>query len=87
MIRTIEAVIDAHGRVQLLDPVAIEGEHRALVTILEEEPATHPHEAAVLFRARGPTLRSNAGLWKALKRHTSWRPSSGVGYSSGRPQP
>lgn len=51
MIRTVEAVIDAHGRVQLLEPVAIEGEHRALVTILEEEPATHPHETAVLSEA------------------------------------
>lgn len=48
MIRTVEAVINAHGRVQLLEPVALEGDHRALVTILEEEPATHPHETAVL---------------------------------------
>lgn len=51
MIRTVEAVIDEHGRAQLLARVALEGEHRALGTILEEEPATHPHETAVLSEA------------------------------------
>ena len=51
MIRTVEAVIDAHGQVQLLEPVALEGDHRALVTILEEEPTTHPHETALLSEA------------------------------------
>jgi hypothetical protein len=51
MVRTLEAVIDAHGRVQLLEPVRLEGEHRALVTILEEEPTAHPHEAAMLSEA------------------------------------
>jgi hypothetical protein len=51
MIRTVEAVIDTQGRVQLLEPVTLEEEHRALVTILEEVPATHPHEAALLSEA------------------------------------
>ncbi|MGH8576674.1 MAG: hypothetical protein ACREXX_17765 [Gammaproteobacteria bacterium] len=51
MILTVEAIIDEHGRVQLLEPIALEGEHRALVTILEEEPATHPNETAVLSEA------------------------------------
>ncbi|MDQ3777101.1 MAG: hypothetical protein M3461_23485 [Pseudomonadota bacterium] len=51
MIRTVEAVINAHGRVQLLEPVALEGDHRALVTIIEEAPATHPDETAVLSKA------------------------------------
>ena len=51
MIRTLEAVIDAHGRVQLLEPVSLEWEHRALVIILEEEPAVHPHETALLSEA------------------------------------
>lgn len=51
MIRTLEAVVDAHGRVQLLEPLSLEGEHRALVTILEEEPAIHPEETALLSEA------------------------------------
>jgi hypothetical protein len=46
MIRTVEAVIDALGRVQLIEPVALERDHRAF-TILEEEPATHAHETAL----------------------------------------
>ncbi len=51
MIRTVEAVIDAHGQIRLLEPVTLEGEHRALVTILEEEPVAHPNETALLSEA------------------------------------
>ena len=39
MIKTVEAVIDDQGRVRLLEPVKIARTQRALVTILEEEPA------------------------------------------------
>jgi hypothetical protein len=39
MIQTVEAVIDQHGHVQLLEQVHVRGLHRALVTILEEPPA------------------------------------------------
>jgi hypothetical protein len=48
MIRTVEAVIDARGQIRLLEPVTLEGDHRALVTILEEEPTTYPNETALL---------------------------------------
>lgn len=51
MIRTFEAVIDTHGQVQLLEPIELEEEHRALVTILDEETMPHPHEAALLSEA------------------------------------
>jgi D-serine dehydratase len=37
MIQTYEAVIDANGKVILLDDVRLEKNHRALVTVLEEE--------------------------------------------------
>jgi hypothetical protein len=36
MLRTIEAVIEADGRVRLLEPVELTTSHRALVTVLEE---------------------------------------------------
>ncbi len=36
MIRTIEAIITPDGDVKLLENVALDKEHRALVTILEE---------------------------------------------------
>lgn len=51
MIRTVETVIDTQGRVQLLEPVALKGDRRALVTILEEVPTTHPNETAELSEA------------------------------------
>lgn len=39
MIRTIEAIIDDSGKVQLAEPLRITGTHRALVIILNELPA------------------------------------------------
>jgi hypothetical protein len=51
MLRTVEAVIDAQGHVQVLEPISLPGARRALVTILEEEPATSIHETALLSEA------------------------------------
>jgi len=50
MIQTVEAVVDAAGRVQLLGEVHVSGPRRALVTVLEE-PAVVPGEAALLAEA------------------------------------
>ena len=50
MIQTVEAVVDASGRVRLLGDVHISGLRRALVTVLEE-PAAIPGEAALLAEA------------------------------------
>jgi len=47
MIQTVEAVIDAAGRVRLLGEVHVAGPRRALVTVLDE-PAAVPGEAALL---------------------------------------
>ena len=51
MIQTIEAVIDQQGKVQLLEPVRLNGPRRALVTILEEEPNRPESETALLREA------------------------------------
>jgi len=48
MIRTVEAVIDEDGNVRLLEAVHPSTARRALVTILEESPATHVSESALL---------------------------------------
>ena len=48
MIRTVEAVIDEDGNVRLLEAVRPSTARRALVTILEESPATHVSESALL---------------------------------------
>ena len=50
MIKTIEAIIDEHGQVRLLEVVNLPSARRALVTILEEEPATIS-ETALLSEA------------------------------------
>jgi hypothetical protein len=47
MIQTVEAVVDAAGRVRLLGEVRVDAPRRALVTVLDE-PAAVPGEAALL---------------------------------------
>ncbi len=51
MIRTVEATIDERGTVYLLEGVELPAPRRALVTILEEEPASPTHDAALLSEA------------------------------------
>jgi hypothetical protein len=48
MIRTLEATIDEHGTVRLLEDVELPAARRALVTILDEEPQSPAHELALL---------------------------------------
>ncbi len=51
MIRTIEAVVDVQGRVELSEPVHLSAPRRALVTILEDEAAVPIHDSALLSGA------------------------------------
>ena len=50
MLRTLEAVIDADGRVKFKEPLRLGCSHRAIVTILEqvEEEDTGVSETALL---------------------------------------
>jgi len=48
MIQTVEAIIDQNGNVRLLEAVKLTALRRALVTILEEEPATAVSETSLL---------------------------------------
>jgi hypothetical protein len=50
MIQTVEAVVDAGGKVRLLGEIHVAAPRRALVTVLEE-PAAVPGEAALLAEA------------------------------------
>ncbi len=50
MIRTIEAIIDEHGDIRLLEDVTLPNLRRAPVTILEEEPTIQASDAALLQR-------------------------------------
>ena len=48
MVRTIEAIVDEHGRVRLLEDVTLPEARRALVTILEDAPKPSVSETALL---------------------------------------
>jgi hypothetical protein len=50
MIQTVEAIVDEHGAVRLLEPIRLDRSHRALVTILVDEPS-NVHETAFLSEA------------------------------------
>lgn len=66
MIRTIEAIIDEHGAVRLLEPVHLPAARRALVTILEEEPASAADETALLSEA------ALAADWNRPEEDAAW---------------
>lgn len=51
MIQTLEAVIDEHGVVRLLEDIHLPSARRALVTVLEDEAVGHPAETAILGEA------------------------------------
>jgi hypothetical protein len=67
VIQTVEAIVDAGGRVQLLGKVHVAGPRRALVTILDE-PAAVPGEAALLAEA------ALAGDWNRPEEDAAWSP-------------
>jgi len=48
MIQTVEAIIEPSGKVQLLEDVQLTESRRALVTILEDEPASTVPVTALL---------------------------------------
>ncbi len=66
MIQTVEAVIDENGKVQLLEDVRLPEARRALVTILEEEPATEVPETALLSE------QSLAEDWNRPEEDEAW---------------
>ncbi len=51
MIRTVEAIVDEHRSVRLLEAVEVPAARRALVTILDEEPVLQVAETALLSEA------------------------------------
>jgi len=66
MIKTVEAVIDDQGRVRLLEPVKIARTQRALVTILEEEPAPDLQDVTRLSE------RALAEDWNRPEEEAAW---------------
>jgi hypothetical protein len=65
MIQTVEAVVDATGRVRLLGEVRVDAPRRALVTVLDE-PAAVPGEAALLAE---PVLAAD---WSRPEEDAAW---------------
>jgi hypothetical protein len=65
MIRTIEAIIDEHGVVRLLEDVHLPTSQRALVTILEEPPSSS-RETALLSE---PSLAKD---WNRPEEDAAW---------------
>ena len=66
MIQTVEAVIDEHGSIRLLQAVQLSGSHRALVTILDDNPVPDAHEPALLSEA------ALAKDWNRLEEDAAW---------------
>jgi hypothetical protein len=66
MIRTVEAIVDEQGRVQLAEHVQLPRAQRALVTILDEEPALRVDEITLLSE------RALAEDWNRPEEDAAW---------------
>jgi hypothetical protein len=66
MVRTVEALIDERGRVELLEPLNLPYPRRALVTILEEAPLSTMTDAALLSE---PALAKD---WDREEEEAAW---------------
>jgi hypothetical protein len=66
MIRTVEAIIDEQGQVQLLEAVQLPRPRRALVTILEETPLHITATTALLSEA------ALTGDWNRPEEDAAW---------------
>jgi hypothetical protein len=66
MIQTIEAVIDEQGGVHLMENIHLDRSHRALVTILAEEPSLARCETALLSEA------ALAADWNRPEEDVAW---------------
>jgi len=66
MIKTLEAVIDEHGTVRLLEAARFTRRHRALVNILDEAPAPGANETALLSQ---PALAED---WNRPEEDAAW---------------
>jgi hypothetical protein len=66
MIQTVEAVINERGTVRLLRRIRLPVAHRALVTILEEQPAISVPETALLSEA------ALAADWNRPEEDAAW---------------
>lgn len=65
MIRTIEAIVDVQGKVNLAEPIRLSSPRRALVTILEDEAVAPIHESALLSE---PALED----WNRPEEDAAW---------------
>jgi hypothetical protein len=65
-IQTVEAVIDENGEIRLLESVKLPEARRALVTILDEEPASEISETALLSE------RALAEDWSRPEEDEAW---------------
>jgi hypothetical protein len=67
MIQTIEAIIDANGKVILQENIKLNKTFRALVTILDEEPKNEILETAILSEV------SLAKDWNTGEENEAWQ--------------
>ena len=66
MVQTIEGILEADGRVRLLQPIQTTSPRRALVMILEESSSALPSETAILSE------RALATDWNRAEEDAAW---------------
>lgn len=67
MVRTVQAVISKDGEVHLIEPITLDGEHRALVMIMDKVPAQQQPALACELSLAEWNLPEEDAAWMHLQ--------------------
>ena len=70
MPKTIEAVVDEHGHIRLLEPLTLHASQRVLITVLEDEPGADTRDVSETALLSEETLAEN---WNQKEEDEAWK--------------
>ena len=71
MPKTVEAVVDEHGHIRLLEPLTLHASQRVLVTILEDESESEMRNVSDTALLSEETLAKD---WNQEEEDEAWKP-------------
>lgn len=70
MPKTVEAVVDEHGHIHLLEPLQLHASQRVLVTVLEEESTTSERDVSETALLSEEALAAD---WNREEEDEAWK--------------
>jgi len=70
MPKTVEAVVDEHGHIRLLEPLTLHASQRVLITVLEDEPGADTRDVSETALLSEKTLAED---WNRDEEDEAWK--------------